>query len=203
MTEILLLRHGAADHLGRGLAGRAPGLHLNAAGREQAAALADLLADAALAAVYTSPLERSRETAAPIAARHGVEVRVSGSFDEVDFGDWTGLSFDVLDGREDWRRWNERRGSARPPGGESMDDVVARATAGLDELTERHPHGRVVVVSHCDVIRPLLARALGFPLDHCLRLAIDPASVSVLEVSRWGSRVLVVNRTLWPPWSAR
>ena len=201
MTEFLLIRHAAADHLGRALAGRAPGLHLNDAGREQARRLADALVATPLAAVYTSPLERSRETAAEVAARHGVEPRITEAFHEVDFGEWTGLSMEELDGRDDWREWNESRGTARPPGGESMAEVVERTLAGVAEMAARHEGERVAVVSHCDVIRPLLAHYLGFPIDRFDRLEIDPASVSAVEVHGWGARVLGINWRPDPPGS--
>lgn len=201
MTELLLIRHAAADHLGRALAGRAPGLHLNDRGLEQARRLADRLAATRLAAVYTSPLERSRETAAEVAARHGIEPRISEAFHEVDVGEWTGLSMEELERRDDWRQWNESRGTARPPGGESMAEVVERALGGVAEMVASHEGERVAIVSHCDVIRPLLAHCLGFPIDRFYHLEIDPASVSTVEVHAWGARVLGINWRPDPPGS--
>lgn len=203
MTGVLLIRHAAAAHVGRTLAGRAPGLHLDARGRAETDALARMLADAPLAAVYTSPLERARETAVAIARPHGLEPRPAAAFQEVDFGDWTGMSFDALEEREDWRRWNEARSTARPPNGESMAEVTERAVAGLREIEAAHAGGWAAVVSHCDVIRPLLAHFLGFSTDRFYRLEIDTASVSTLELDEWGARILAVNRTLRPPWSRR
>lgn len=200
MTEVLLIRHATAAHVGRVLAGRAPGLSLGDDGRAEADALARALAGADLAAVYTSPLERARETATAVAAPHGVEPRATEAFLEVDFGEWTGMTFEALDRREDWRRWNERRSTARPPGGESMDEVVARGLGGLRAIEAAHQGERVAVVSHCDVIRPLLARFLDFPLDAFWRLEIDTGSVSAVALEGGSARVLAVNWTVRPAW---
>ncbi len=223
MTRFLLTRHASAAHVGRMLAGRAPGFGLDDEGRRQAGDLALHLAPAPIVAVHTGPLERARETAEPIAAVHGLPVRIDPAFDEVDFGAWTGGRFDELEGREDWRRWNEHRGSARPPGGESMADVVERALAGLraidaewepsrthapgvsgvtDEAAARRANPAVVVVSHCDVIRPLIAHFLGLSFDHILRFDVAPGSVSTVVLRAGGGRVLGVNRTIRPPWGA-
>ncbi|MBW3553467.1 MAG: histidine phosphatase family protein [Gemmatimonadetes bacterium] len=201
MTRLLLVRHAAADHVGRTLAGRTAGLHLNEAGIAQARRLAEVLARTPLAAVYTSPLERCRETAGVVAGRQGIEPRISEAFHEVDFGGWTGLSMRELEGRADWREWNEARSAARPPGGESMAEVVERALGGVADAAARHQRERVAVISHCDVIRPLLAHYLGFSIDRFFRLEIDPASVSAVEVHAWGARVLGVNWRPAPPGS--
>ena len=193
MTGFLLIRHADADHVGRRLAGRSPGVRLNEVGKAQARSLAESLAGAPLAAVYTSPMERARETAAAVAARLGVEPRVREAFNEVEFGDWTGRSFGELEGDSEWVAWNEFRSTARPPAGEGMVDVLGRALRGLDEIAGDHEGEWAAVVSHCDVIRPLLAHFAGMPLDHMLRLEVGTASVSAVEVNPWGPRILSVN----------
>lgn len=193
MTTYLLIRHAAADHVGRRLAGRSAGVRLNGHGVEQARALAASLAETPLSGVYSSPLERARETATPLAEAHGLEVHVSDAFHEVDFGEWTGMDFDALEKRPEWRSWNEFRSTARPPGGEAMQEVVGRALRGLEAIAAVHAGERVAIITHCDVIRPLLAHFAGMPLDHLLRLEIDTASISTVEVNPWGPRILGIN----------
>jgi broad specificity phosphatase PhoE len=193
MTTILLIRHATAGHVGRTLPGRSPGINLDEDGRAEARALADALAGWGLAAIYSSPLERTRETAALLAAPHGLDPRLDDAFVEVDVGDWTGLDFGALQGREDWRRWNERRSVGRPPGGESMPEVTERALAGVRSVAERHEGETVAVVTHCDVIRPLLGHYLGFSIDHFHHLRIDTASVSTVELHDRGAVVTGVN----------
>lgn len=193
VTGYLLIRHAAADHVGRRLAGRTPGVRLSDTGRAEARDLAAALAHAPLAAVYTSPLERARETAAPLAEPHGLDPVVSEAFQEVDFGDWTGLSFEELEGDAEWSAWNGFRSTARVPGGEAMTEVLVRALEGVREIGRRHEGGWVAVVSHCDVIRPLLAHFSGMPLDHLLRLEVATASVSAIEVNPWGPRIRGMN----------
>jgi probable phosphoglycerate mutase len=102
LTTFLLVRHASGDHVGRRLAGRAPGAPLNDAGREEAARLASWLAPVPLAAVYSSPLERARDTAASVAAPHGLPVTVDEAFTELDFGGWTGRSVESLAGDALW-----------------------------------------------------------------------------------------------------
>lgn len=195
MTSFLFIRHGDADHGRHTLAGRSPGVHLSEAGRAQVEALAQRMAGSPPDAVYASPLERCLETAAPIAAAAGLELRPHAAFQEVDFGEWTGRTIASLEGDERWRQWNELRGTAVPPGGESMLAVLERGLAGVRELAASHAGGTVVVVSHCDVIRPLFAHFLGMPLDHLLRFDVDPGSVSAVAVQPWGPRVLFINRS--------
>jgi probable phosphoglycerate mutase len=195
-TTFFLVRHAAHDRVGSVLCGRMPAVSLGEAGRRQAHALADRLAGERIDAVYTSPLERARETAVPIAARIGLEARVSDAMAEIDFGDWTGRSFDSLEGEPDWIHWNESRSTARPPGGESMVEVQSRATRLLDRLQQDYPEGRIVLVSHCDVIKAMLASYLRLALDGLARFDIAPASVSVLVA--WGGegKVLGMNEAV-------
>ena len=186
MTTHLLVRHASAAHLGRWLAGRAPGLHLDDVGRAQATSLARRLRNVDLAAVYTGPLERARETAVALADARGLEPVVCTPFDEVDYGLWTGRTFEELEGDPVWTEWNRARGTARVPCGESMRDVLARALDGMRAIGTAHPDATVAIVSHCDVIRPLLAHFRGMHLDHLLRLDVAPASVHRI-VCAWGS----------------
>jgi len=195
MTTLLLVRHALCDPVGTAITGRAAGVMLNAAGQEQAARLGVRLRALPIDAVYSSPLERARQTAAPLAAAHGVGVEVLDGVGEIDFGEWTGRTFVELDGGAAWRRFNSFRSGTRVPGGELIAEVQARAVAALDTLRERHPDAMVAVVSHGDVIRAALAYYLGTPLDLMQRLEIDPASVSTVVLDADGVRVVRLNDT--------
>jgi broad specificity phosphatase PhoE len=198
-TTVFLVRHAAHDRVDRVLCGRMPGVGLGERGRAQAEALARRFAvgEPAVEAVWTSPLDRARETAEPIAARLGLPVRISDALCEIDFGAWTGQPFDALRDDARWRRWNERRGSGeRPPGGESMAEAQARASGEVERARAEHPDGRVVLVSHGDVIKAVLAGVLGLPLDAHARFEISPASVSALAVWDGGGKVLSMNESV-------
>ncbi len=198
-TTVFLVRHAAHDRVDRVLCGRMPGVGLGGSGRAQAEALARRFAasEPAVEAVWTSPLDRARGTAEPIAARLGLPVRTSDALCEIDFGTWTGQPFDALRDDPHWRRWNERRGSgARPPGGESMAEAQARAISEVERARAGHPDGGVVLVSHGDVIKAVLAGVLGLPLDAHARFEISPASVSALAVWDGGGKVLSMNESV-------
>jgi probable phosphoglycerate mutase len=179
--------------LGRVLTGRMPGVGLSEAGREQAERLAGALAGPAIAAVVSSPQERAVQTGAPIAARLGIELTRDDAFDEIDFGAWSGRAFAALDGDPQWDAWNRLRSCAICPGGETMLQAQARAVAGLLALRAALPDAEVVIVSHQDVIKALLCHALGASLDMLPRLAIDPASRSVLVLDQAEVRVQALN----------
>ena len=196
-ATILLIRHAAHVELGRTLSGRRRDVALSNDGLEQAEIVADLLGVEPLDAVFSSPRERAYYTARSIAEPHELKVETADGLDEVDFGDWTGLPFDALEGDPLWDQWNFARGSARPPGGESMAEAVERAVAEVQSKAADFPDGTIAMVSHCDIIRGLIAHYLGLPLDNLLRFDIDPASVSRLVVGSWGARVVSVNERLY------
>ena len=197
-TTVFLVRHAAHDRVDRVLCGRMPGVGLGEAGRRQAEALARHFTAGGVGAVWTSPLQRARETAEPIAARLGLAARTSDALCEIDFGAWTGRSFDELRDEPRWRRWNEERGSERPPGGESMAEAQARAMEEVERARAEHPDGQVVLVSHGDVIKAVLAGALGLSLDAHARFEISPGSVSALAVWDGGRKVLSMNEAAEP-----
>jgi probable phosphoglycerate mutase len=205
MTTFLLIRHALCDPVGKLIAGRTPGIHLNDAGRRQAAALAIRLERLPVAEVRSSPLERAVETAQALAGVFGLPVVRDERLNEVDFGDWTGRTLTELDRMPEWRDFNERRSSTRIPGGEAIREVVSRSMAALDQV-RRTPElaGRLVaVVSHGDVLRSLVAHCIGMDPDAIHRIEIAPASVSILlsEGDNW--RLLLLNSTNdWPVASA-
>jgi probable phosphoglycerate mutase len=190
---LYLVRHAPHAVVGSRLCGRAGGYGLDPNGQKRAVRLASALAEARPAAVYASPLERAVQTGQTIARACGVRLRIAESLNEIDFGRWTGMDFADLEADSDWRRWNDARATARPPGGESMAEVQARTWRWIQSLRELHPDERVVAVSHADVIKAVLAQALDLSLDRHDRLQIDPASVSRLTTAEWGSRVLSIN----------
>jgi ribonuclease H / adenosylcobalamin/alpha-ribazole phosphatase len=196
-TTVFLVRHAAHVELGETLSGRRRDVALSSDGVDQAAIVADLLGTFPIAAVYSSPRERAWDTANAIAEPHELSVSVVDDLDEIDFGQWTGARFSDLEGDEEWQRWNEQRGTARCPGGESMTEAVDRATAALEEIAKAHDGETVAAVTHCDIIRGVLAHYLGMPLDNVLRFDVDPASISTLELGRWGARVRSINERLY------
>jgi broad specificity phosphatase PhoE len=195
MTTFLLIRHAHWDGVGRVLAGRLEGVRLSPTGVAEAARLADALRSLELAAVYTSPLERARETAAPLARARGLKAQEESRLLELDFGRWTGELVAALRDDPSWRRFNDERATARIPDGETMAEAVARARDALHDIACRWGDALVAGVTHGDIIRGLVADALGLPLDRMLQLEVDPASVSVL-VSGPPARVPLLN---WRP----
>ena len=196
-ATILLIRHAAHVELGKTLSGRRRDVALSQDGLEQAEIVSDLLAVEPLQAVYASPRERAFYTGRTIADPHELKVQIADALDEVDFGDWTGLAFNDLEGDPLWNEWNEARGTARPPGGESMVEAVARSTKALEEIAAAHNGEAIACVSHCDIIRGVIAHYLGLPLENMLRFDIDPASVSRLALGSWGARIMTINERLY------
>jgi probable phosphoglycerate mutase len=189
-TRLILIRHGAHDLLGRRIVGRMPGVSLNAAGRHEAAQAAAALARADIGALYASPLERARETAAPLAARLGLDLRTDDGLAEIDYGDWTGQDFARLADDPLWRMWNARRGAAKPPGGEAMPAVQRRMTEALARFATAHPGATVAAVGHGDPIKAAVACVLGLPLDCLLRFEIDTGSLTTIAIEPGGTPAL-------------
>ena len=192
-TIALLIRHGHTEAIGRRLAGRLPGFSLSATGRAQATALAARLASTPLTAVYSSPLERAVETATPFAVSHGLAITCLDSLNEFDFGEWTGRTFDELNGLAAWRRFNTHRSTAPVPAGESALDVQRRVVSVLEELRSKHPHEVIALVSHLDVIRTAVLHCAGTSLDLFDRFEISPASITSLSLDPCSWRVLATN----------
>ena len=186
-TLVLFVRHGRTPTTGTTLPGRAPGLHLSAEGLRQADAVATNLAGASagmpgggVAAVYSSPMERTRETAAPIARAVGRRVRTAPGLIECDFGRWTGRRLKELSRLKAWKSVQRQPSTFRFPGGESFAEMQARITGQVAELVLEHPGETIVCVSHADPIKAALSAALGSPLDMFQRLVVGPCSVSAV-----------------------
>jgi probable phosphoglycerate mutase len=179
---------------GRVLPGRARGLHLSDDGRRQAEAVAARIAALpGVAAVYTSPLERARETAAPIARACARPLRVERGLLECDVGDWTGEPLARLMRKPEWKAVQRHPSGFRFPRGESFVEMQARVTGTLGRLVARHKGRTVVAVFHADPIKAAVAHALGIHLDLFQRIAIAPASVTAVAYRDRGPTVLTVN----------
>jgi probable phosphoglycerate mutase len=186
VTTVYLVRHATHALVDRILCGRSVDVGLDAAGRAQAERLAAALAERPVALLQASPRRRALETAAPIARRLELEVEIAEPFDELDAGEWSGRAFAELEADARWHAWNARRGSARPPGGESMRALRDRVVAHLDTLRGRA--GAAVIVSHAEPIRAALLHARGLPLDRFAEIAVEPASITALHLSSRAAR---------------
>ena len=193
-TLVIMVRHGQTPTTGKELPGRAPGLHLSDTGRAQAEAVAQrIVAMKNIDAVYASPLERTRETAAPIGAALGLKVKIERGLLELDVGDWTGHEIKVARRTPEWKAVQHYPTGFRFPGGESFVEMQARIVGTLDRLAAAHRGQTIVVVSHADTIKAAVAHALGTHLDHFQRIVISPCSVSTVLYGETGPMVLTVN----------
>jgi len=193
MTVFHLVRHGEHVLAGRVLAGRTPGVGLSERGRAEIAAVAERFAGEDIAALYSSPLQRTKETAEILSARLDLPVGYREDVIELDFGEWTGLSFDQVRAHQGWESWRVCRSITAVPGGESMRQVQERAVGALLDLHRAHHNGTLIIVSHGDVIRAAVLFALGMPIDSYSRLEIGLASTSTIRIDDAGIRVSVLN----------
>ena len=193
MTTFFLIRHASCDGLGQTLWGRTPGICLNEDGKLQARELAQNCGRLRFDAVYSSPLERAWETAEAIASCTELRVKESVALNEINYGEWSGKSFEELSRDERWRHFNSRRSTASIPGGESFLQVQSRMVSEIDRLSQEYDEGRVAVVSHADVIRAAVAYFTATPIDLIERLEISPCSVSVVAMDHQDVTVLTIN----------
>ncbi len=193
MTILHLLRHGEHGLLGRVLAGRMPGVGMTERGRAEIAAVAERLAKEKVAAIYASPLQRTRESAEIVAERLGLPIAFRDDLIELDFGEWTGATFDSIRADPRWQAWSKQRSLSNIPGGESMRAVQQRAVEAVLGINERHLGETVVLVSHGDVIRSVLLFALGMPLDLYNRIEVVQGSLSTVQIEPSGIRVIRIS----------
>jgi probable phosphoglycerate mutase len=198
MPIVLLVRHGENDYVKKNrLAGRQPGVHLNAKGQGQAQAVAQYLQGAAIKAIYTSPMERAFETAQPIAAALGLQPILREGLLETDIGEWTGEPLKKLRRLKLWRVVQAAPSLLRFPGGESFADTQHRIIAELQALCSLHePKDIFVCVSHADPIKLAVAYYIGLPLDQFQRLVVSTASITALHLGEMGSQLLMLNYDL-------
>jgi probable phosphoglycerate mutase len=196
-TTILFVRHGTTATTGSVLPGRAPGLHLSDQGIEQATALAERLKELGRkpTALYVSPLERARETAAPIAKALRLRPVVDKGLLECDFGLWTGKRLATLARRTEWRAVQHAPSTFRFPDGESFSEMQLRMWEAVTKIVKRHRNRTVIVVSHADPIKAAVTYAQGVPLDLFQRTVISPCSLSAVAFTGGTPVVLCVNNT--------
>jgi probable phosphomutase (TIGR03848 family) len=195
-TVILMVRHGQTPTTGKILPGRAAGLHLAEAGVAQAHRVAERIAELPkIDAIYASPLERARETAAPIAKALKQRVKIDKGLLECDFGDWTGAELSKLMKLPEWSTVQKAPSTFRFPNGESFTEMQTRMVSALDRIRAAHPGGTVVCVSHADPIKAAVAHAMGTHIDLFQRIVIGTCSVSAVAYTSHGPIVLTVNST--------
>lgn len=198
MTTVLLVRHGLTNaNTGGTLAGWTPGVHLAPKGEEQVRALAARLAAVPVDAVVSSPLERCQETAAAlVAGRDKLEVETDERLGECRYGDWQGQPLKTLAKDPLWKVVQGHPSAVQFPGGEALRETQARAVTAVREHNARlGDHATWIAVSHGDVIKAVLADALGLHLDEFQRIVVDPASVSVVTYTPLRPFVVRMNDT--------
>lgn len=193
MTTIYLVRHAVTSHTGTKLTGWMEDVHLTEEGVKQAEATAEQLADVDFAAIYSSPIDRTRETAEVIAAHHEVEVTITRGIGEVQYGKWTGRPLKSLSRTKLWSTIQRWPSSVRFPEGETLREVQTRAVDEIERLREKHPEETICCVSHADTIKLIIAHYLGIHIDLFQRIFIGPASISVIRISSAGPQIIALN----------
>ena len=191
---VILARHAAHAEIGYRLSGRSD-IGLSPDGHAAAQQLGEHLANTGLVTIRSSPRRRARETADAVAGQCGLTVETADGLDEIDFGGWTGRAFADLDADPQWQAWNATRGSTTPPAGETMAAATARAVEQVEAVAAARS-GPALLVTHCDIIRGVVAHYLGLALDRLLNFDIDLASRTTLAIGAWGGRVVAVNERL-------
>ena len=196
MPLLLLIRHGENEYTKTGrFAGRTPGVHLNEKGQSQAQALGEAFKEVPLKAIYSSPLERAMETAAPIAFARGLEIIPAPGLLESDVGKWQGQSVRRVALSKVWKIVQNAPSRAGHPDGETFQQVQTRIATTLNEICAKYkPRDIVACVFHADPIKLAAAYYLGLPLDHFQRLACDTGSVTALHITDMGAYLLKLNQ---------
>jgi probable phosphoglycerate mutase len=195
-TTVLFIRHGENEWTqAHKLAGRTPGVHLNEQGQRQAEALGQRLASAKLSAIYASPLERTMETAAAIAAHHALDVAPRPGLLEVDYGKWTGKEIKKLARKKSWPVIQFYPSAAGFPEGETMYQMQSRMVQEVNALVAQHPGQTIAIVGHADLIKAAVAHYLGVHFDLFQRIMVSTASITTIMFTKMAPRVVCVNDT--------
>lgn len=193
MARILLIRHGTIDGIGKIMYGRTPGVGLNERGRAEAAALGLQLEQAGIRRIFSSPMQRALETAAPLSSRIGVEVIGVEDLNEIDFGEWSSHSVADLLSSPTWQAFNTNRSLVTIPGGECLLGVQTRMIRFLSEAARQFEDETIAVFSHADPLKTAIAHVVGLPIDSIPRIEISPASVSIVHWDKHNVRILCIN----------
>jgi probable phosphomutase (TIGR03848 family) len=192
---LFLIRHARADYDPGRLYGWTPGVHLAPDGVEDAKRLAERLEPVRFRAMYSSPLERCRETAAAVAAGRSLDIQIVEELGEVRYGSWQGRSFRSLARTKLWRTVQQHPSQATFPGGESLREMQRRGVDAIEDIKQRHRSGAVAVISHADMLKAIVAHYLGMHLDLFQRIVINPASATVLAFGDGIPRLLRLSDT--------
>ena len=195
MTTFYLIRHGEKAVDPKLLPGRAPGVKLSAIGAAQALRVAECFHDIPLQRIFSSPTERCRETAAPLARAKGLHVEVTPALDEMDLGEWTGKTIDELSSLTRFRLFQLFRSATRVPHGETLHEVQCRVVSAMFAWRETWPDSHIALVTHADPIRAAVAYFAGAPLDFWSRFEIAPASISEIALNSDNVKILRLNDT--------
>jgi len=197
MPTLLLIRHGENEYVKTGkLAGRLPGIHLNERGQKQAEALGEALKDVPITALYSSPLERAMETAAPIANRRHLKIIQNPNLMDTNIGKWQGKSLAVLRLTKAWKIVQSAPSRFQFPEGESFLDLQTRIANVFEEIVRKHtkPRDIIAVVFHADPIKLAVSHFLGLPLDHFQRLSCDTGSLTAIHAGDAGANLVKLNQ---------
>ncbi|MBA4376219.1 MAG: phosphoglycerate mutase [Anaerolinea sp.] len=193
MTTLFLVRHGKTESSGKRLCGNLRGIHLNEFGKQQAEIIANYVAEFPIKAIFSSPLERTMETAMPLVQKTNLTITPQEFLREIDFGDFQGKGEELLESPI-WKEFNEHPAKVRFPNGETIHESQKRVVEGLDKLcSEFSANDQIVIVSHCEALRLAVAFALGAPIDAYQRLTIDPGSITRIEWQDGRYRLLSLN----------
>jgi probable phosphoglycerate mutase len=204
MLTIILIRHGDNDLVKTRLVGRLPGVHLNEHGRKQAIQVAEALADISISAIYSSPMERALETAAPLANSKGLQVEIRNGLNEVDYGTWQGKTYKQLRHTKYWQQVQQKPALIQFPGGESIVDAQKRVCKELDNIRMScKPDDVVACITHGDAIRLAALHYLGAPLDSLHRINIDLTSMTIIQWKNDEPCLLYMNQIIPFNWQPR
>jgi probable phosphoglycerate mutase len=200
MTKILLIRHGDTDYVDEALAGRIDS-PLNAEGLVQSLCVAEALKHLSIDAIYASPLKRTQETAQPLAKFLKLDMKINHELNQVNFGDWQGLSFDELIQDPNWKIFQENPALAKIPGGEDGFMVRERVSMAIFKMISQHPQDAVIAIfSHGSIIRHTISYFIGLPLENLNQIRIAPASISTLAIAGGKGKLLHLNQELPVNW---
>jgi probable phosphomutase (TIGR03848 family) len=197
MPLLLLIRHGENEYVKTGrMAGRLPGVHLNERGQDQARALGEALKDIPITAIYSSPLERAMETAAPIANARKLQVVQNPNLMDTNVGKWQGKSLAALRLTKAWKIVQSSPSRFQFPEGESFVDLQSRVVNVIEGIVKKHnkPKDIIAIVFHADPIKMAVSHFLGMPLDHFQRLSCDTGSLTAIHASDLGANLVKLNQ---------